>query len=132
MPTLQRKPAKKTGNNQALIDAAKMLIKRLRFGDLRQHFPVFADCLPMEIGIRHKFFERLREKGIDEKRAVVRLALKMHTRSPRYLANMSADGAKRYGLDLQIRGDVLPEHKQLAKKGLDKFTERKQKKRRIP
>lgn len=74
-----------------------------------QAYPVFSDCRPLAIGI-HKALQarqpELAEGGL-------RLALKIHTGSTRYLKAV-ANGSQRFDLDGIPSGEITAEQKRQA------------------
>jgi len=79
-------------------------------------FPVFRDGQPLAIGIHKTLRQRLPEL----KDADLRLALRRHVSSTKYLKAI-ANGDRRYDLDGQPAGEISAEHKQEA---LDALKER--------
>ncbi len=76
-------------------------------------FPVFANAQPLAIGVHKAIKERLPE--IDA--AKLRLALRLHTASTRYLKAL-ANSDTRFDLDGNPAGDITAEQKQQALDGL--------------
>jgi ProP effector len=83
---------------------------------LRSTFPVFQECRPLAIGIHKAVLERI--PGINPQQ--LRLAMRMHTASARYLKALT-HGETRFDLDGNAAGGVTPEQKQQA---LDTLRER--------
>ena len=83
---------------------------------LRSTFPVFQECRPLAIGIHKTVLERI--PGINPQQ--LRLAMRMHTASARYLKALT-NGETRFDLDGNAAGAVTPEQKQQA---LDTLRER--------
>jgi ProP effector len=79
-------------------------------------FPVFRDALPLAIGIHKAIKQRLPDLDA----AQLRIALKSHTASTRYLKALS-NGDKRFDLDGNPAGEITPEQRQQA---LDTIKER--------
>ena len=76
---------------------------------LRSTFPVFQECRPLAIGIHKTVLERI--PGINPQQ--LRLAMRMHTASARYLKALT-NGETRFDLDGNPAGGVTPEQKQQA------------------
>ena len=76
---------------------------------LRSTFPVFQECRPLAIGIHKAILERI--PGINPQQ--LRLAMRMHTSSARYLKALT-NGETRFDLDGNVAGTVTPEQKQQA------------------
>jgi len=88
-------------------------------------FPVFASALPLAIGVHKTIKERLPE--IDA--AKLRLALKLHTASTRYLKAL-ANSDTRFDLDGNPAGEITAEQKQQALDGLkERFRKAAERKR---
>ena len=83
---------------------------------LRSTFPVFQECRPLAIGIHKTVLERI--PGINPQQ--LRLAMRMHTASARYLKALT-NGEIRFDLDGNAAGAVTPEQKEQA---LDTLRER--------
>jgi len=83
---------------------------------LRSTFPVFQECRPLAIGIHKAVLERI--PGINPQQ--LRLAMRMHTASARYLKALT-NGETRFDLDGNTAGAVTPEQKEQA---LDTLRER--------
>ena len=83
---------------------------------LRSMFPVFQECRPLAIGIHKAVLERI--PGINPQQ--LRLAMRMHTASARYLKALT-NGEIRFDLDGNAAGAVTPEQKEQA---LDTLRER--------
>ena len=76
---------------------------------LRSTFPVFQECRPLAIGIHKTVLERI--PGINPQQ--LRLAMRMHTASARYLKALT-NGEIRFDLDGNAAGAVTPEQKEQA------------------
>ena len=76
-------------------------------------FPVFQECRPLSLGIHKTICERMP----DVKPADLRLAMRVHTASTRYLKALAA-GTARYDLDGQPAGEVTEEQRTVASEGL--------------
>lgn len=76
---------------------------------LAREFAVFRDARPLAIGIHKAIKARLPDIGD----AALRLALKNHTASTKYLKALSS-GAVRFDLDGNPSGEVTPEQRQQA------------------
>lgn len=88
-------------------------------------FPVFANAQPLAIGVHKTIKERLPE--IDA--AKLRLALKLHTASTRYLKAL-ANSDTRFNLDGNPAGEITAEQKQQALDGLkERFRKAAERKR---
>ena len=88
-------------------------------------FPVFANAQPLAIGVHKAIKERLPE--IDA--AKLRLALKLHTASTRYLKAL-ANSDTRFDLDGNPSGEITAEQKQQALDGLkERFRKAAERKR---
>jgi ProP effector len=88
-------------------------------------FPVFANAQPLAIGVHKAIKERLPE--IDA--AKLRLALKLHTASTRYLKAL-ANSDTRFDLDGNPAGEITAEQKQQALDGLkERFRKAAERKR---
>ena len=83
---------------------------------LRSTFSVFQECRPLAIGIHKAVLERI--PGINPQQ--LRLAMRMHTASARYLKALT-NGEIRFDLDGNAAGAVTPEQKEQA---LDTLRER--------
>ena len=83
---------------------------------LRSTFPVFQECRPLAIGIHKAVLERL--PCINPQQ--LRLTMRMHTSSARYLKALTNDEI-RFDLDGNAAGAVTPEQKEQA---LDTLRER--------
>lgn len=83
---------------------------------LRSTFPVFQECRPLAIGIHKGVLERIP----DINPQLLRLAMRMHTASARYLKALT-NGETRFDLDGDVAGTVTAEQKQQA---LDTLRER--------
>ena len=83
---------------------------------LRSTFPVFQECRLLAIGIHKTVLERI--PGINPQQ--LRLAMRMHTASARYLKALT-NGEIRFDLDGNAAGAVTPEQKEQA---LDTLRER--------
>ena len=76
---------------------------------LRSTFPVFQECRPLAIGIHKAVLERIPSINPQQ----LRLAMRMHTASARYLKALT-NGETRFDLDGNPAGAVTPEQKQQA------------------
>ena len=76
---------------------------------LRSTFPVFQDCRPLAIGIHKAVLERIPDINPQQ----LRLAMRMHTSSARYLKALT-NGETRFDLDGNAAGAVTPEQKEQA------------------
>lgn len=83
---------------------------------LRSTFPVFQECRPLAIGIHKGVLERIPDINPQQ----LRLAMRMHTASARYLKALT-NGETRFDLDGNAAGAVTPEQKEQA---LDTLPER--------
>jgi len=83
---------------------------------LRSTFPVFQECRPLAIGIHKGVLERIPDINPQQ----LRLAMRMHTASARYLKALT-NGETRFDLDGNVAGTVTAEQKQQA---LDTLRER--------
>ena len=86
------------------VQNARSLIKTLQ-----EQYAVFRDCLPLAIGID----KQLLAQQPDLSRKALRLALRSHTMSTRYLKEMEK-GTQRLNLDGSPAGDVTDENRQHA------------------
>ena len=77
--------------------------------DLQTRYPVFRDFSPLAIGIDKQLFAALP----DLSRKTVRLAMRSHTMTTRYLKEMEK-GTQRLNLDGSPAGDVTDENRQHA------------------
>jgi ProP effector len=77
--------------------------------ELQANFPAFRDYLPLAIGIDKQLLARL--PGLDRK--AVRIALRMHTHSLRYLKTMER-ATRRVDLDGQPADEILATHRSHA------------------
>lgn len=77
--------------------------------DLQTRYPVFRDFSPLAIGIDKQLFAALP----DLSRKAVRLAMRSHTMTTRYLKEMEK-GTQRLNLDGSPAGDVTDENRQHA------------------
>ncbi len=77
--------------------------------DLQIRYPVFRDFSPLAIGIDKQLFAALP----DLSRKTVRLAMRSHTMTTRYLKEMEK-GTQRLNLDGSPAGDVTDENRQHA------------------
>lgn len=85
-------------------NAARQVLK-----ELRDTFPVFRDCLPLAIGIDKQLLVRL--PSLDRK--ALRVALRLHTNSLRYLKGMEK-ATNRVDLDGQPADEILAAHRSHA------------------
>lgn len=76
---------------------------------LNSSFGVFRDCQPLAIGIHKVIKERMPE--IDA--AQLRLAMRIHTASTRYL-KAQVTGKERFDLDGAVAGEVTAEQRDVA------------------
>jgi ProP effector len=76
---------------------------------LATSFAVFRECRPLALGIHKTIIARMPE--IDA--AQLRLALRMHTASTRYLKALQASG-ERFDLDGKAAGEVTAEQREVA------------------
>lgn len=76
---------------------------------LRSTFPVFQECRPLAIGIHKAVLERI--PGINPQQ--LRLAMRMHTASARYLKALT-NSETRFDLDGNVAGTVTAEQKEQA------------------
>jgi len=76
---------------------------------LNSSFAVFRDCQPLAIGIHKTIKERMPE--IDA--AQLRLAMRIHTASTRYL-KAQVTGKERFDLDGAVAGEVTEEQREVA------------------
>ncbi|MRR49919.1 MAG: osmoprotectant transporter activator [Rhodocyclaceae bacterium] len=76
---------------------------------LNSSFAVFRDCQPLAIGIHKTIKERMPE--IDA--AQLRLAMRIHTTSTRYL-KAQVTGKDRFDLDGAVAGEVTDEQREVA------------------
>jgi ProP effector len=72
-------------------------------------YAVFRECRPLALGI-HK---TLRERSPELTQDAIRVALKIHTGSTRYLKSLTQT-EQRFDLDDQPAGTVTPEQKEIA------------------
>jgi ProP effector len=87
--------------NKDSVSPAHALLK-----ELKEKFQVFANSMPLAIGIDKQVFERLPE--IDRK--LLRVALGIHTKSNQYLRN-AAKATARFDLDGNAVSEVLESHR---------------------
>ena len=87
---------------------------------LSASFKVFRDCLPLSIGIHKAIKVRLPEMKVQQ----LKVAMKMHTSSTRYLKGLS-QADTRFDLDGAPAGEVTAEQRQQA---LDTLRDRFRKK----
>jgi ProP effector len=83
---------------------------------LRSTFPVFQECRPLAIGIHKAVLDRIPDINPQQ----LRLAMRMHTSSARYLKALT-NCETRFDLNGNAAGPVTPEQKQQA---LDTLRER--------
>jgi ProP effector len=95
--------AMNTPENNA-VHAARTLLKQLE-----QQFPVFQSSSPLAIGIDKQLIARIPD--IDKK--VLRIAMKLHTSSTRYL-KATEKAQQRFDLDGNAAGEVTEEHRARA------------------
>ena len=76
---------------------------------LQERYPVFKDCRPLALGIHKTIREREPEINAGE----LRLAMRLHTTSTRYLKALLA-GKERFNLDGLADGEVTEEHRSTA------------------
>lgn len=74
--------------------------------ELQDNFPVFAECLPLAIGIDKQLFAQ----RPDVSRKMLRTAMGMHTNSLRYLKSMEK-ATVRFNLDGSQADEVSEEHR---------------------
>ena len=86
------------------VPSARAMLKQLQ-----ERFVAFRDCLPLAIGIDKQLFAALP----DLSRKTVRLAMRSHTMTTRYLKEMEK-GTQRLNLDGSPAGDVTDENRQHA------------------
>ncbi|MCP5268069.1 MAG: ProQ/FinO family protein [Zoogloeaceae bacterium] len=79
---------------------------RLLLKQLQEQFAVFRDCLPLAIGIDKQLLAA--QPDIDRK--VLRIALRMHTHSLRYLKVMDK-ATQRFDLEGKAVAEVTEEHR---------------------
>jgi ProP effector len=92
---------------------------------LRATFPVFSDAAPLAIGIHKAIRERLPDVDAGQ----LRLTMKRHTSSTRYLKAL-ATGETRLDLDGQPAGSVTPEQREQAAEQLRERFKRNAERRR--
>lgn len=85
-------------------NAARQVLK-----ELQDTFPVFRDCLPLAIGIDKQLLVRL--PSLDRK--ALRVALRLHTNSLRYLKGLEK-ATNRVDLDGQPADEILAAHRSHA------------------
>ncbi len=93
----QDKPAEKPADTRALLKT------------LQERFEVFKNFSPLAIGIDKQVFEKLPELS----KKSLRLAMRSHTISTRYLKEMEK-GTVRLNLDASPAGEVTDENRQHA------------------
>ena len=93
----QDKPAEKPADTRALLKT------------LQERFEVFRNFSPLAIGIDKQVFEKLPELS----KKSLRLAMRSHTISTRYLKEMEK-GTVRLNLDASPAGEVTDENRQHA------------------
>lgn len=76
---------------------------------LGANFAVFRECRPLALGIHKAIIARMPELDA----AHLRLALRMHTASTRYLKALQAAG-ERFDLDGKAAGEVTAEQREVA------------------
>ena len=76
-------------------------------------YPVFRDCQPLALGI-HK---TVKEKMPELEAAPLRVAMRIHTASTRYLKAL-AIGAQRFDLDGNPAGEITAEQRDVASEAL--------------
>ena len=76
---------------------------------LGANFAVFRECRPLALGIHKAIIARMPELDA----AQLRLALRMHTASTRYLKALQAAG-ERFDLDGEATGEVTAEQREVA------------------
>lgn len=91
-------------SNLGPVPAARALLK-----DLQQQFAVLGQCLPLAIGIDKQLLRGLPQ--LDRK--LLRVALRLHTNSLRYLKAMEK-ATVRFDLDGHAREEVSAEHRAFA------------------
>jgi len=77
---------------------------------LASSFKAFQDCLPLAVGIHKIIKERMPDIDLQQ----LKIALKMHTGSTRYLKALS-QAKTRFDLDGLPAGEITPEQRQQAK-----------------
>ena len=97
----QDTPAEKPADTRALLKT------------LQEHFEVFRNFSPLAIGIDKQVFEKLPELS----KKSLRLAMRSHTISTRYLKEMEK-GTVRLNLDGSPAGEVTDENRQHASEQL--------------
>ena len=90
-----------------------MQMARAMLKDLQVRFAVFRDCAPLAIGIDKQLLARSPE--LDRK--TLRMALRLHTASVRYLKAMT-QASVRLDLDGNAAGEVPEEHRKHASETL--------------
>lgn len=106
-----------------MTEAPPSLPRRIKspvLATLSASFKVFRDCLPLAIGIHKAIKERLPEMDVQQ----LKVAMKMHTASTRYLKVLS-QADTRFDLDATPAGEVTTEQRQQA---LDTLRDRFRKK----
>lgn len=76
---------------------------------LQAIYPVLNETRPLALGIHKAIHEKQPELGREE----LRLAMRTHTASTRYLKEL-ATGTQRYDLDGNVAGEVTEEQRQIA------------------
>lgn len=92
------------GETPGPVQAARALLK-----DFQEKFAVFRDCLPLAIGIDKQLLAR----SPDLDRKVLRMALRFHTNSVRYLKAMEK-ATVRFDLDGNPADEVTEAHRSHA------------------
>lgn len=80
---------------------------------LNQQFTVFREGKPLALGIHKTLLDRLPDLDPGQ----LRLAMKSHTQSTRYLKSLVA-AQERFDLDGQVAGEVTEEQRQIAQTAL--------------
>ena len=102
------------------VQAARALLKQLE-----QDFPVIASCQPLALGVDKQL--RARIPGLD--RNLLRIALRIHTGSVRYLKTLET-AQSRVDLDGQLADEITDAHRAHASQQLrERFQKAAQRKK---
>lgn len=92
---------------------------------LRANFEVFRDCRPLALGIHKIIMERMPQVEA----AQLRLAMRIHTSSTRYLKTLLT-GKERFNLDAEPMGEISEEQREIARTTLRERFEKSSQRRR--
>lgn len=100
-------------NRRMLPKEAKVPARNALLDTLCAQFAVLRDSRPLALGIHRSMLERMPELDV----AQLRLAMKIHTSSTRYMKALLA-GTERYNLDGEPAGEVTAEQREVANTAL--------------